>query len=485
MTKIVKNKALFIYLFAVLIIAFFTYFQNYSKPAAVFWDENYHIASASKYLEGVMYMEPHPPLGKLFIALGEYILHPNDTLNVHYFTQTDYIKKFPAGYSFEGMRLFPTLFGAFASVLFFLILYRISRRQQLSFLFTSLYLFANAFILQSRSAMLESTQTFFIFLSIYYFLVLFDRESKSWKEYFILGIFMGLAITVKINGLIVTLLYPFLYFYRCNKSLGIFHHLKYFIGYGLSVLLGILIIWVSVFYIHFNLGTTLGAKSYKASSQYKEILKDHTESNPTNFPIMMKDSIAYMVDYTKHVPKYNPCKKGENGSLATTWPFGNKSINYRWSKKDGKTSYLYLQINPIIWFSIFLSIVLASALMISKMMFGLHAKDTRLFYLISLFTFMYFSYMVVMFNAGRVMYLYHYFVPLFFGAFVLFLLYNYIFKEELENNNKLLQFATYIFIAEVIYVFWYFSVFTYYTPITTPEFIDREWFEFWKLKPIL
>ena len=93
MTKTIHNKTIYIYIFAVLTIAFFTYFHNYYEPSAVFWDENYHIASASKYLEGVMYMEPHPPLGKLFIALGEYALHPNDALNVHYFAQTDYIKK--------------------------------------------------------------------------------------------------------------------------------------------------------------------------------------------------------------------------------------------------------------------------------------------------------------------------------------------------------------------------------------------------------
>ena len=43
-------------------------------------------------------METHPPLGKLFIALGEYIIHPNDNISqseLLKFTQTDYIKDFP------------------------------------------------------------------------------------------------------------------------------------------------------------------------------------------------------------------------------------------------------------------------------------------------------------------------------------------------------------------------------------------------------
>jgi len=83
------------------------------------------------------------------------------------------------------------------------------------------------------------------------------------------------------------------------------------------------------------------------------------------------------------------------------------------------------------------------------------------------------------------MYLYHYFVALFFGTFVLFLIYNYIFKEELEKDNRILEIATYIFIAEVIYVYFFFAPLTYYKPLSTMEFMDRVWFDFWKLKPIM
>ena len=96
----------------------FHLFQNYDYPPSVFWDENYHIASAEKYLTGVMFMEAHPPLGKLFVALGEYIIHPNDSINKSDFTQTDYIKDFPAGYSFAGVRFFSALFAWLSAIVF-------------------------------------------------------------------------------------------------------------------------------------------------------------------------------------------------------------------------------------------------------------------------------------------------------------------------------------------------------------------------------
>ena len=42
-----------------------------ADPPHIFWDENYHVTSAERYLEGVAQFEPHPPLGLMLIAAGE------------------------------------------------------------------------------------------------------------------------------------------------------------------------------------------------------------------------------------------------------------------------------------------------------------------------------------------------------------------------------------------------------------------------------
>jgi hypothetical protein len=70
-----KNQNQFFWgaLLLVIFVSFFTHFRGYQKPAHFFWDENYHTPSAYKYLHKTFYMEPHPPLGKLFIAAGEYL----------------------------------------------------------------------------------------------------------------------------------------------------------------------------------------------------------------------------------------------------------------------------------------------------------------------------------------------------------------------------------------------------------------------------
>ncbi|MBN2895243.1 MAG: phospholipid carrier-dependent glycosyltransferase [Campylobacterales bacterium] len=479
-----EQRELLSYMLAVLIIAMSTYFVNYYNPSAVFWDENYHIASAQKYIGGVMYMEPHPPLGKLFIALGEVLVNPNEGKDLAYFLSTDYIKTFPQGYSFAGVRLFPTLFGALGGVLFFLILYRLGRHSEYAFFFSSLYLFANAFILQSRSAMLESTQMFFIFAAILYFLILFDKEQRKLCEHFILGLLIGLAVMVKVNGLILILLYPFLHFYR-QTPLSLALHVKQFVLNGLALVAGLGAVAVFIFYLHFALGSTLGSNHYKASQEYQTILSEGKTASPANFGVMLRDNLVYMSDYSKGVPRYDACKKGENGSLAATWPFGNKSINYRWAKENGKVSYLYLQANPMIWFAVVLAMITAFALLLGRFIFGLHVSNQRLFYLIGIFSAMYASYMITMFNIERVMYLYHYFIALFFGTFVLYLLFHYIFEEAIRRDSKVLYWAVLIFVAEILYCFYLFAPFTYYQPLDTMEFYRRVWFSFWKLEPVL
>lgn len=480
-----QNKDVATYAIAVLIIAFATYMFNYYNPAAVFWDENYHIASAQKYIAGVMYMEPHPPLGKLFIALGEWIVHPNDGLDLTYFTQTDYIKSFPHGYSWAGVRLFPALFGMGGSVLFFLILYRISKHAELSFLFTAFYLFENAFILQSRSAMLESTQIFFMFATVLYFLWILDKERVGYRHYFGFGLFMGLSLMVKANGLILILLFPALFLYRVKWDHGRLKALKRFVLDGMVVVAGMAVVTVVVFSIHFSLGKKVSHNHYTASPAYMKIIKEGETSNPLNFPVMMRDNFNYMKNYSKGVPRYNPCKKGENGSLATTWPFINKTINYRWGKQDGKVSYLYLMGNPVIWFGVVLAVILGTALMLARFVFGLPVTDRRLFFLTGTFLAIYWSYMITMFNIERVMYLYHYLIPLFIGTFIFFTLFVYLFKSSIERNSKLLMFGVMLFAAEIVYTYWFFGPFTYYKPLSTMEFLQREWFDFWKLKPIL
>jgi len=90
-----------------------------------------------------------------------------------------------------------------------------------------------------------------------------------------------------------------------------------------------------------------------------------------------------------------------------------------------------------------------------------------------------------MFNIERVMYLYHYFIPLIFSLFIIFSMVNYIYHHSITSGHKIFYMAVSLFVLEIIWTYLFFSPLTYYTPLSTLEFMDRVWFDFWKLAPIL
>lgn len=469
----------------ILLIAYFTYFKDYWYPPALFWDENYHITSAYKYLNHVMFMEPHPPLGKLFIALGDYLLQPNLGKSMEYALKTDYISSIPAGFSFVGVRFFPTLFGTLSSLIFFAILYKIMKRAMIAFAFSFLYLCENALILQSRSAMLESTQIFFLLSALLWFLHLLEKKIIIFRHYFFLGLLIGAAVAVKLNGNVLFLLLPFLLYHE-KVVLKKQQTLMSFAGKTTLLVLGALIVFFFSYYVHALLGTrVLNNNYYLASDAYKQVLQEKKTDDLDTFPIILADNLSYIPHYEKGVPKYDPTKKDENGSLPYTWAFGNKSINYRWETNNGLTRYLYLQGNPVVWLFGLIGLVLGSCLVLAVLVFKLPVKDKKLFFLIVVFLSLYVGYMVPILLISRVLYLYLYLVPLLFSLFLGCTIFFYINKRAIAQEDTNILFGIATFIILVISSYMFFSPLTYYQPLTVAEFMQRNWFPFWHLKPVL
>jgi len=358
-----------------LLIAYFTYFRAYQFPDSIFWDENFHIASAYKYLSQQFFMEPHPPLGKLIIALGEWLLNPNSGIDTFSILQSDYIDDIPDNFSFKGVRFFPALFAFFSVLIFFQIVYHLIKNYWFAFLLSSFYLFENAFIVHSRAAMLESIQIFFVLGTILYFLIRLDKNNSLFN-YCILALLVGLTVSIKVNGLILILLFPFLFYYPYISKL---HHLnrKVFPGALFYDLLSKGVISISVisfifglsYYMHFQLANNISDNYYDASPLYIKNLKNKEKVTFLTFWQQLDEHLMFTVDYEERVPKYKYCNDNENGSLAFQWPFMNKPINYRWEKEGKFTHYLYLTGNPLIWFFSLIGLILALVFVLAKIFF--------------------------------------------------------------------------------------------------------------------
>ncbi|WP_341936403.1 phospholipid carrier-dependent glycosyltransferase [Marinimicrobium sp. C2-29] len=479
----------------VLLLSLAVYGINYTSPKSMFWDENYHIASAEKYLDGVLFMELHPPLGKMLIAFGEKALGVNDHLDKSALTRTDYVKgdMLPDGMSFAGFRLASTFLMAFSALLFYGIIWRIIRRTWVAAAFTSLLIFDNALVVHSRAAMLEGIQLFFILLALYYFTrVITSGEPIRLKHYALLGVFIGLVVSIKFNGAVLLLLFVMLYGVDQWDNVRRFDWAALFKRLAVTVPAGVLpllAVFASILYLHIALGDeVVNNKTYKASDEYlAEVRAGRSHSLPA-FYHGFKDNLRYMLEYSDGVARLDICKPGENGSYAIGWPLGNKSINYRWDKNtvDGQAQVRYIQIiaNPIVWFSVVVGIVLSLGLALSRFVYGQQEKDPRLFYWVMAFTTLYVSYMIAILQIERVMYLYHYLVPLVFGMLNLAMIFNYIFREEILAGNRHTMVNVGLFVLLVIGVFAYFAPFSYGLPMTEDQFEARNWFHLWQMNVV-
>jgi dolichyl-phosphate-mannose--protein O-mannosyl transferase len=170
------------------------------------------------------------------------------------------------------------------------------------------------------------------------------------------------------------------------------------------------------------------------------------------------------------------------------WLLGKKTISYRWDKDtvNGQVEVKYMNIvaNPVIWFSVLGGIVLSLGLIMSKFIYGHKEKHTPLFYWICVFTSLYMFYMIAILHIERVMYLYHYLVPLVFGMFNVALVFSYIFRDEILANSRHLWINLCLYVVLVIAVFAFFSPFTYGIAMTEDQFNMRNWFSFWKLQVV-
>lgn len=463
----------------VLLISYFTYVFRYTEPQALFWDENYFVASAQKYLNGTFFMEPHPPLGKLLIALGEKIVDANPVDDQ--FTATDYASTPPEDFSFKGYRLFPVLFGWLCAPLVFLIFLILTRRHLFALPLSFLYLFDNALIVHSRGTMLDSTMLFFVLLTIASFLLL-----QEWRyvpqRFFTVSALLGLSLagaaTTKVLGLIVLLLIPALFF-------SLWPDWRIFIrSIGIAGI-AFCILYIGVWHTHFSLASTINQKLpdegyYQASQEYKTILSEGRNSSPLAFPVMLRDSWNFLSHYETGVPKLDLCKADENGSPYFFWPFGARSINYRWETPDStQYRYLYLQSNPVIWSVGLLGIILSGSLLFCSILTSIKLRQRLL-----LLTFlgMYLAYMFVMSQLDRVMYLYHYFIPLLLSFFLFGLAFVEIRRLGrwlLDDRRKVFILCSLGFLAFLSFQFY--RPLTYYEPLTDGELQRRSILRLWDL----
>jgi dolichyl-phosphate-mannose--protein O-mannosyl transferase len=452
-------------------------FPSLGIPQGIVFDEAYMIPRGQKYINGIFFQECHPPLGRLLIALGQFILHPDAPSDR--FAYVDQVNgDWPAGEDLRGYRLFPAIFGMLIPAIAFLILVVITRDDWLSFFAGFALVFDNALLAQSHSALTDPFLIGFCLLFVLCLAWLYMRsgvpDRRDWLGWCLLGAALGAAAAVKLTGLFLVVAIPF-YLWRFVREKA-WRQIVAFAGWAA---LGFVIVTVLIWQVHFSLlRTFVPDDTFRLSQVHRDILEGRSNPDPvTRLAVQMVDSYYYILTYHENVPPLRLRMVGEIGSPWYMWPLGGRAIPYRWELGSGSFRAIYLIGNPVTWLFSLLGVLggLVMALVDLKLRFLAPERRAWLWVFLSLYV----AYMLPISLISRVLYLYHYLPPMVLGVILFALCVREIRLAPRTRRELAIFLAVWVLIA-----FWVYSPFQYYLPMTRHQFEQRNIWPVWDLECI-
>ena len=448
------------------VLGILLYLPKNDYPRAIVFDETYLIPNAQSYINGVFFQDSHPPLGRLFIALGQFLRHPQDPSDE--FVHVSKIEEdWPKDIDISGYRLFPAIFGTINPLLVFGIVLILTKHEWVALFSGLAVLLDNALLTQSRYALTDSILIVFCLAAILCFVWLQSRHTPPGNRermiWIIFGVLAGAAFMVKFTGLFVLSVVPF-YLYKLWRTGNRVRTVEYLLLAGLAFLLVFILVWK----IHFSLLRFPPLFfDQPITEAYVKIIEGIYHPNPfQRFWIEVTDAYRYMFEYHRNVPVLDLSKPDEIGSPWYFWPFGGRAISYRWESGSGHLKIIYLVGNPVTWFISLLGVVAASATVTADFLYKFldPVHRQRLYPFVCL----YWIYMISVMLISRVMYLYHYLPPLIIGI----ILFCILFIDILSIPQKVKPGILLATIVCIAIVFWLYSPFTYYKEISYEHF-DR------------
>ncbi|MCB0311264.1 MAG: phospholipid carrier-dependent glycosyltransferase, partial [Bdellovibrionales bacterium] len=364
-----------------------------------------------------------------------------------------------------GYRFFPVLFAILIPPLIYLIAHKLTNSLLISMLIALAPAMDNAYLVHNRGAMLEAPQLFFILLSIIFFLHSFYGATAN-RWLIALGASSACALAIKLNSAAILLL-PLVLIFTGRISIW-----KLVVAL-ISFLTTTVFVWQIHFYLGKQINPTLDSEgTYGISKGFKQIVEQKQAWLPQNLPSSIKEAAAFSARYQGGVPQLDYCKEEENGSSPWLWPFGARTINYRWQRSSQGTSYLYLVANPAAWALGLLGAIGSVILVVRDL---IHGRRNAQLILVIVFLLLYLTTWLAPLLLKRVFYLYHYFVPL---------LFSWILAAIVLGRFKRVPQALFCVIwgPLMLFFFWRLYPLTYYLPVSDGYIQNIAWFDIWDLR---
>uniref|UniRef100_A0A669E016 Protein O-mannosyl-transferase 2 n=1 Tax=Oreochromis niloticus TaxID=8128 RepID=A0A669E016_ORENI len=236
-------------------LSFSTRLYKLTEPPHVCWDETHFGKMGSYYINRTFFFDVHPPLGKMLIGLAGYMSGYNGTF--------PFIKP---GDKYEnqnywGMRGFCAVLGSFLPIFAYLIVLELSNSCTAAIIAATLLIFDTGCITISQYILLDPILMFFIMAAVLS-MVKFNQQryrsfTASWWFWLVLtGINLAGALGVKFVGLFVIVLVGLntigdLWRLLGDMSLSLVDIAKHFLARAFALILLPLILYVTIFAVHF------------------------------------------------------------------------------------------------------------------------------------------------------------------------------------------------------------------------------------------
>ncbi|XP_063354141.1 protein O-mannosyl-transferase 2 [Pelmatolapia mariae] len=236
-------------------LSFSTRLYKITEPPHVCWDETHFGKMGSYYINRTFFFDVHPPLGKMLIGLAGYMSGYDGTF--------PFIKP---GDKYEnqnywGMRGFCAALGSFLPIFAYLIVLELSNSCTAAVIAATLLIFDTGCITISQYILLDPILMFFIMAAVLS-MVKFNQQryrsfAASWWFWLVLtGINLAGALGVKFVGLFVIVLVGLntiwdLWSLLGDMSLSLVDIAKHFLARAFALILLPLILYVTIFAVHF------------------------------------------------------------------------------------------------------------------------------------------------------------------------------------------------------------------------------------------
>lgn len=378
-------------------------FFQLGRVQAPIWDETYYIPTTARFHEGRTQFAAHPPLGIMLTAAGDMASGLNagadwDRIGAQRAIPAEAM---PVGFDYRGPRLASALFGVIAAGLFCLLMIELTGSAWGGALLSLLLVADTALLVQLRSAQLDSFQLAFVLAALLAALAAL-RNSRT-SAFALFGLFVACAALVRANGLMLGLLAPFLLWPALQRRDwgALVRQASAGAAGGLAAL-------VLTFSVYFALSPLPPDPATPAGQEQARFLSPGHARALKQGQRDMPAALAGLADYRgymTHDLSITP-PADANGSHPAQWLLARGTILYRADRRPGHQDAIGLVPNLAVWLVSLFGVV--TSLLPSRwrqdrlramLLTGWIANMAALQYL----------------DGMRVLYLYHYFIPLLLG----------------------------------------------------------------------